>query len=147
MKKTPISSKFSKWKTNHKNDLLRSELIRKEADYRSEMSELKSQLTMLRGKISSYEQIENELDKVIVDSAVFANEDEKSNEVLNIIRDIPTSSKRRISQCLVLANKLKIQTLEIEKLKDLCRKMESELKNISDERDLYRSVAEKSKQP
>jgi hypothetical protein len=126
-----------------KNDLLRSELIRKEADYRTELSEKNSQFNILKEKISSYEQIENELDKVIVDSAVNVND----GEVLSIIKDIPTSSKRRISQCLVLANKLKIQTLEIEKLRDLNKKLEEELKVVSDERELFRNVAEKSKQP
>jgi hypothetical protein len=128
-----------------KNDLLRSELIRKEADYRTELSEKNSQFNILKEKISSYEQIENELDKVIVDSAVNVNDTDGG--VLSIIKDIPTSSKRRISQCLVLANKLKIQTLEIEKLRDLNKKLEEELKVVSDERELFRNVAEKSKQP
>ena len=75
----------------------------------------------MKEKIFTYEQIENELDKVILDSAVFSNED--SNEVLNIIKDIPTTSKRRISQCLVLANKLKIMTVELKKLRDLSKRL------------------------
>lgn len=129
-----------------KNDVIRSELIKKEADFRSEISECKAQLTMHKERIANYEQIENELDKVIVDSAVLADDD-KSNDVINIIKDIPTSSKRRISQCLVLANKLKIMTIELEKLKDLNSKLENELRLTSEERDLFRNVADKSKQP
>ena len=122
-------------------------MIKKEADYRTEISEYKSQLIMMKDKIANYEQIENELDKVIIDSAYLANEDDKSNEVMSIIKDIPTCSKRRISQCLVLANKLKLMTIELEKLKDLNKRLEDQVKSICDERDLFKSVAEKSKQP
>ena len=34
-----------------------------------------------------------------------------------IVKDIPTANKRRISQCLILANKLKLSNIEIEKYK------------------------------
>jgi hypothetical protein len=129
-----------------KNDLLRCELIRKEADYRTELSEKNSQFNILKEKLASYDQMENELDKVILDSTIKINQDQ-DEELMGIIKDIPTSSKRRISQCLVLANKLKIQTIEIEKLRDMNKKLEEELKVTCDERDLYRNVAEKSKQP
>ena len=93
-----------------KQDLLRNELIRKESIFKDENSGLKAQLSIFKEKILNYEQIENELDKVIV-----SNLDD--NDVLPIIKDIPTASKRRISQCLILANKLKLCSIEIEKLK------------------------------
>ena len=93
-----------------KLDLMRNELIKKESQFKDENSELKAQLSIFKEKISNYEQIENELDKVIV-----SNLDD--HDVLPIIKDIPTASKRRISQCLILANKLKLCSVEIEKLK------------------------------
>lgn len=129
-----------------KNDILRSELIKKESDYRTDYSEMKAQISILKEKLSSYDQMENELDKVICDSTVFANDD-KSNDVIGIIKDIPTSAKRRISQCLVLANKIKLMTIEIEQLKDLNKKLESELALTKEERELYRKVTDKAKQP
>jgi chromosome segregation ATPase len=93
-----------------KLDLMRNELIKKESSFKEENSELKAQLSIIKEKIANYEQIENELDKAIV-----SNLDDQ--DVLPIIKDIPTASKRRISQCLILANKLKLCSVEIEKLK------------------------------
>ncbi len=52
-----------------KNDLLRMELIKKESQFKEDSAETKAQLAVLKEKIESYEQVENELDKVIVDSA------------------------------------------------------------------------------
>jgi hypothetical protein len=127
-----------------KNDLLRSELIRKEADFKTEITEVKSQMIMLKEKLVGYEAVEDELDKVILDSAVLMKEE---NEVMNIIKDIPTSSKRRISQCLVLANKLKLSIIEIEKLKDLNKRLEDQISIISEEKELFKNISEKVKQP
>jgi hypothetical protein len=127
-----------------KTDLLRTEIIKKQAEHKEEVSHFKAELNILKEKIANYEHIESELDKVIVESSINSKEDQ---EVLNIIKDIPTSSKRRISQCLVLANKLKLNIIEIEKLKDLNKKLENEIGSLTDERDLYRGVADRSKQP
>jgi len=52
-----------------KNDLLRMEVIRKEAQFKEDSAETKAQLVVLKEKMESYEQVENELDKVIADSA------------------------------------------------------------------------------
>jgi hypothetical protein len=127
-----------------KTDLLKTEIIKKEANHKEEMSHYRAELNIQKEKIANYEHIESELDKVIVESHTLGKEDQ---EVMNIIKDIPTSSKRRISQCLVLANKLKLNIIEIEKLKDLNKKLENEIRLLSDERDLYRGVADRSKQP
>lgn len=52
-----------------KLDILRTELISKEAAFKEEISEYKSQINSMKEKILNYEHIENELDKVIVESA------------------------------------------------------------------------------
>ena len=52
-----------------KNDLLRMEIIRKEATYKEDSAENKAQLCVLKEKMESYEQVENELDRVIADSS------------------------------------------------------------------------------
>jgi len=52
-----------------KNDLLRMEIIRKEAQFKEDSADTKAQLVVLKEKMESYEQVENELDKVIADSA------------------------------------------------------------------------------
>jgi hypothetical protein len=46
-----------------------------------------------------------------------------------------------------LANKLKMKTVELEKMKDLKNKYEEELNKIIEERDIYKRVADTSKQP
>ena len=124
-----------------KNDLIRSELIKKESEMRNEISEYKAQNAILQEKIMSYENIENELDKAICENP------KENTEITNIIKDIPTSSKRRISQCLQLANKVKLLTIENEKLKDSNEKMVNTLTVMQDQIVIFKNVAEKVKQP
>jgi len=52
-----------------KLDILRIELISKEVAFKEEISEYKSKFNSMNEKILNYEHIENELDKVIVESA------------------------------------------------------------------------------
>lgn len=52
-----------------KVDVLRTELILKETSFKEELSEYKAQMISLKEKVANYEHIENELDKVIVESA------------------------------------------------------------------------------
>ena len=124
-----------------KNDLIRSELIKKESEMRNEISEYKAKKKKKKEKIMSYENIENELDKAICDNP------NENAEITNIIKDIPTSSKRRINQCLQLANKVKLLTIENEKLKDSNEKMVNTLTVMQDQIVIFKNVAEKVKQP
>jgi hypothetical protein len=48
---------------------------------------------------------------------------------------------------LILANKLKLAALENEKLKDLNKRLEKEISSLNEEKDLYKGVSEKAKQP
>ena len=132
-----------------KLDYIRSELLKRESEYRSEVAEYKAQISILKEKITAYDNIENELDKVIVDSAIASEaENTKDNQdIINIIKDVPTASKRRINQCLALANKVKILSLENEKLKNMNQQLNNELNISRDECNLYKNVSEKVKQP
>ena len=132
-----------------KLDYIRSELIKRESEYRSEIAEYKAQISILKEKITAYDNIENELDKVIVDSAIASEADntKDNQEIINIIKDVPTASKRRINQCLALANKVKILSLENEKLKNMNQQLNNELNISRDECNLYKNVSEKVKQP
>jgi progesterone-induced-blocking factor 1 len=53
-----------------KIDILRTDLIQKESNYKEEASEYRSQINNMKEKIANYEHIENELDKVIMESSV-----------------------------------------------------------------------------
>ncbi len=52
-----------------KLDILRTELISKEASFKEETAEYRTQINSMKEKILNYDHIENELDKVIVESA------------------------------------------------------------------------------
>ncbi len=82
-----------------KNDFLRKELIQKESDFRAELAEYRAKLANVQSKLDSYDHIENELDKAIADG-ISDSANPEGNEVLNVIKDVPTASKRRISQWL-----------------------------------------------
>ena len=111
-----------------KLDYIRGELIKRESEYRSEVAEYKAQISILKEKLSAYDNIENELDKVIVDSAIASEADntKDNKDIIKIIQDIPTTNKRRINQCLALANKVKIISLENEKLKNMNEQLNNE---------------------
>ena len=132
-----------------KLDYIRGELIKRESEYRSEVAEYKAQISILKEKLSAYDNIENELDKVIVDSAIASEADntKDNKDIIKIIQDIPTTNKRRINQCLALANKVKIISLENEKLKNMNEQLNNELQISRDEIKLYKNVSENVKQP
>jgi len=48
---------------------------------------------------------------------------------------------------LVLANKLKLASIECEKLKDMIKKLEKDLNSSNEEKELYKAVSDKTKQP
>jgi len=123
-----------------KIDCLRIELVNKESFYKENTADTKAHLAILKEKIANYEQIETELDKVII-----GNLDDK--DVLPILKDIPTASKRRISQCLILANKINLCNVEIEKLNKIIKNLEDDKKKFIEELDFTKNSLERSKQP
>lgn len=64
-----------------------------------------------------------------------------------IVKDIPSSSKRRINQCLILAQKLKNLTIENEKLSNKLNSKDDEINKVLNEKEVLRELVEKSKQP
>ena len=65
----------------------------------------------------------------------------KDNKVLDY------DYKRRINQCLNLANKVKMLSVENEKLKLINDKINKELQNMSDQCNIYKNVTDQVKQP
>ncbi len=53
-----------------KNDILRKEILSREVQYKEEVFTLKAEVAILKENKSQYEKMEDELDKVIVDSSV-----------------------------------------------------------------------------
>ena len=128
-----------------KNDLLRNEMIKNQSDYKAELAEYKAQISVLSEKLKSYDRMEDQLDNVINGSPDVGEND--NQEIMHVIKDIPTSNKRRINQCLNLANKVKELSVENEKLRLINDKLNNELREANDHCNLYKGVADQVKQP
>jgi chromosome segregation ATPase len=128
-----------------KNDLLRNEMIKNQSDYKAELAEYKAQISVLSEKLKSYDRMEDQLDNVINGSPDVGEND--NQEIMHVIKDIPTTNKRRINQCLNLANKVKELSVENEKLRLINDKINNELREANDHCNLYKGVADQVKQP
>ena len=128
-----------------KNDFLRSEMIKTQSDYKAEIAEYKIQINALTEKLKIYDNMENQLDNVI--NQATGDEEGDDKEIVEIIKDMPTSNKRRINQCLTLANKVKSLSIENEKLKIINDKINNDLQKMSDQCKIYQNVVELGKQP
>ena len=128
-----------------KNDLLRSEMIKIQSEYKAEIAQYKIQLSGLTEKLKIYDNMENELDNAINQAPVEGEPGDQ--EIINIIREMPTSNKRRIDQCLNLANKVRMLSVENEKLKLINDKINQELQTVNDQCNIYKNVADQVKQP
>jgi chromosome segregation ATPase len=128
-----------------KNDLLRSEMIKIQSDYKAQLAEYKAQISVLSEKLKAYDNMEDQLDNVINGTPDVGEND--NQEIMHVINDIPTSNKRRINQCLNLANKVKELSVENEKLRLINDKINNELREANDHCNLYKGVADKVKQP
>ena len=98
-----------------KNDLYRDEMIKMQSHYKAEKAEYVIQIKTLTEKLKIYDNMENELDNVIDQASGDAKNGNK--EIGDIIKDISISKKRRINQCLTLASKVKMLSVENENLK------------------------------
>lgn len=128
-----------------KNILLRNEMIKIQSDYKAELAEYKAQISVLSEKLKSYDRMEDQLDNVINESPDVGEND--NQEIMHVLKDIPTSNKRRINQCLNLANKVKELSVENEKLRLINDKINNELREANDQCNIYKGVADQVKQP
>ena len=126
-----------------KHDLFRTELINREVLFKEETSQLKAELMMQRESKANYEKMENELDNIIVDSSL----GDLDRDILQVINTVPSASKRRINQCLALAQKLKSVTLENGKLLNENNEKKELLSKTVQEKEILRDIVDKAKQP
>ena len=129
---------------NEKNNFLRTEMIKMQSDHKTEIAEYKIRLNVLEEKLKNYDNMENEFDNIINQAPQEEGDDQ---EIVKVLRGMPTSNKRRIDQCLNLANKVKILSVENEKLKIVNDKINADLLKLTDECKIYKNVADKVKQP
>ena len=125
-----------------KNDLLRSEIIKLDAENKTKLSQYIIELRTAKEKLKLYEDAENKLDNLI--NLAPGDED---NELVEIIKDTPSSNKRRINQNLTLATKVKMINEENEKLRLINDDMNNKLQEMSDQCKIYKGIIDNVKQP
>ena len=130
-----------------KLDLLKSEYYKLEAKCRQEQSDIRAENSMLKERIANYENIEKELDNAILNVANADKSSDVTNTMIQTIATAPTSSKRRIQQNLLLANKLVAKQKELESLRDNTKKIEEENFKLSDQIKAYKKISENTSQP
>ena len=104
-----------------KIDVLKTEYYKLESTARQGNGDIKAELAVCKERLASYELIEKELDQAIMNIAGDATvEGDGTNHVGNAliqtITSAPTSSKRRIQQSLLLANRLQTKQKELEEI-------------------------------
>ena len=107
VKETKIENESLKAKI----DVLKAEYYKIESVARQQNADIKAELAVARERLANYELIEKELDSAIMNVAGDASVDEDGtntigNALIQTITSAPTTSKRRIQQSLLLANRL-----------------------------------------
>ena len=126
-----------------KNDLLRSEIIKLDAENKTKLSQYMIELRTAKEKLKLYEDAENKLDNLIN----LSPGEDGDNELIEIIKDTPSTNKRRINQNLTLATKVKMLNDENEKLRIINDQMNNKLQEMSDQCNIYKGIIDNVKQP
>lgn len=149
-----INDELSANLKSHKleNDMLReklstlkSEYYKVEANSKQEHADIRAQLAFAKEKISSYEAIEKEIDDAIVGLAGGAHDG--NNVYMATLNMAPTTTKRRVQQAMMLAQKLNVKEKECEELKKKVGALEQTHAKHSEELELTKGLLNKTNQP
>ena len=128
-----------------KIDVLKNEYYKLESTARQGNADIKAELAVSKERLGNYELIEKELDSAIMniagDSAV---EDDGTNAIGNAliqtITSAPTTSKRRIQQSLLLANRLQTKQKELESLQKEIAGYKATIENLEADVKLHQKL-------
>lgn len=134
-------------KLKEKYEIIRNELIEKESKLQKEITSYKSKWVYEREKNDDYVQLESELDKVICDSSLISTADQHSIDLMKRLNALPMNNKKRISQCIILANKVKYLIIDNDNLRNMNNLLNIENDKIKDERNAFESIGIKIKEP
>jgi progesterone-induced-blocking factor 1 len=130
-----------------KMDLIKNDYYRLEANERQKNADALAQVAVYKERLAHYEAIEKELDDAIISVAENDERTEVGDIVLNAVRAAPTASNRRVQQSLLLANRLQAKQKEVEKLKLEVKDLKNKMRNMTDDSQMYRKLADKANQP
>jgi chromosome segregation ATPase len=132
---------------HEKLKVLKEELLTQAENHMQKQTKTKALLSLSETQNKNYEQIESELDKIICNTTLISTNDESSIKFIKALNEIPTNNKRRISQCLLLAQRIQELSTNITKLNTEIKTLQTELTKTNQERDMYMSLADKVQQP
>ena len=126
-----------------KLNILKTEIFKIKSHYNEELSQIRAENIMFKRELDSYNKIENEIDKGIMETCKF----NKSPDFLKTLSSIPTSKNKRILQAVKLGNKLIGKEKELNNLIKENENLKNKLENIEIEHNSLKEVFKQSKEP
>lgn len=131
-----------------KLEVLKSEYYKLESTQRQQSADIRAELAVARERLGNYELIEKELDQAIMHVAQGDSMPGEGAEIgsalIATITSAPTTSKRRIQQSLLLANRLSAKQKENEALQEEITKLRDQLHNQEAEVKMHKRLMEKT---
>ena len=127
-------------KLKEKNDSLSEKILSIQSAFMKQIDEEKIKNSKLFEKVMRYEQIEEDLAKLL---------EEKKNEIIdkNSEKYFKNLGNKKYNQCLSLINTIKIMKVEIEKLKIENENLNNNLKIVNDQCNVYKNISDKMDKP
>lgn len=130
-----------------KLDIVKQEYHMLEATLRQGSSDIRAELAVARERLANYEMIEKELDNAIMSVAHGEEANDIGSALISTITSAPTTSKRRIQQSLLLANRLQEKQKELEKVQKELRELKEKLEISEGNVKLQKRIQERANQP
>ena len=121
----------------------KEELINQKKDSCDKLNLFKEENARLKEENKNYSQLESEIEKIICDSTILSVDD----DFAKIISEIPTNSKKRINQVMLLSHRLKEFADALHQLTNENNILQTELKKAKEENSVLVNLNEKIKQP
>ena len=121
----------------------KEELINQKKDSCDKSNLFKEENARLKEENKNYSQLESEIEKIICDSTILSVDD----DFAKIISEIPTNSKKRINQVMLLSHRLKEFADALHQLTNENNILQTELKKAKEENNVLVNLNEKIKQP
>ena len=133
-------------KLNEKNDFIKTQLLMNESNYMKQIEELKIEKVKLNEKIKQNEDIDDELDKLLIENSGIINKNKNKNKKGSGL-NLNDLKKQKFNKCLNLINSIKQQNIEIEKLKIENEQIKNNLEMVNEQCNAYKNISDKINQP
>ena len=108
-----------------------------------QIEELKEENIKLKEKIKQNEEIDDELDKLLIDNKDIINKGNKNNKSVNF-KDLKLN---KFNKCLNLINAVKMKNIEIDRLKIENKELNNNLEMLNEQCNAYKNISDKINQP